>query len=223
MSLVTSHIQNDVDVTPQVEHAEEHHAMLQQHDNLDVTAIINFFESRLPLSLDFHEHLHYKNVDVLQYVLARMAITLNNESRTGYRRCLLQYLKDLQALPASVTSLMLRNANSTQAVHIEHFNALYSAFIPTVHNQPSEQIAVNGCTRNMPLFMVAKDHNDEYHQNKHVFGYSVAEKLPVTAPKWINVCLQIIRTKVDQCVRNPTTLQSIKKGKPGMYLFIFYT
>ena len=49
---------------------------------------------------------------VLVYVLARMAVVLEQEGRTGYRRCVMQFLHDMQNLPKSTHTLMLKNMNS---------------------------------------------------------------------------------------------------------------
>ena len=93
-------------------------------------------------------------MQVLEYVLARMAVVLDQEGRTGYRRCILQFLHDMEKLPKSVRRLMYMNMNSLQAVHIELIHALYASFIPDVHNKPTEQIAINECARNLTLFKV---------------------------------------------------------------------
>ena len=67
----------------------------------------------------------------------------------------MQFLYDMQNLPKGTQTLMLKNMNSLQAVHIELIHALYAAFIPAVHNRPSEQIAINECARNVVLFKVS--------------------------------------------------------------------
>ena len=57
--------------------------------NLDVRCILTLFRSRLPLCLDFVEHLHYSNTEVMEYMFARMAVALDTEGRSGYRRVLM--------------------------------------------------------------------------------------------------------------------------------------
>ena len=42
--------------------------------NYDVKAIVDLFESRIPAVLDFAEHLHFKNVSVLEYMMTLVQV-----------------------------------------------------------------------------------------------------------------------------------------------------
>ena len=145
-------------------------ALAQEKDNHDIKAIRNLFESRLPLVLDFIEHVHYSNTQVLDYVLTRMILLLDTEGRTGYRRVLMQFLNDLEKLSGDLRELLLRNMNSLCAVDIELLHGLYSSIIPAVHRCKTEQEAINNACRDVAVLKVVKEHNthyhDEYYQKK---------------------------------------------------------
>ena len=87
--------------------------------NLDVRAIINLFDDRLPTCLDFAEHCHYSNVEVLDAMLARIAVACDTEGRTGYRRTIMHFLHDIEVLPPDLRHLLLSNMNSLSAIDIE--------------------------------------------------------------------------------------------------------
>lgn len=110
--------------------------------NTDVRALFNFFEVSIPITVDFVEHAHYRNVDQLLYVLARTIVLLDTQHRTGYRRCLLQFLKDLLQLPQELQHILLKNFNSLCGVDIEHMHGMLAGIIPTVHKKESEQQVV---------------------------------------------------------------------------------
>ena len=108
-------------------------------NNIDLRCLFQFFESTIPITVDFVEHAHYSNITWLKYVLARIIVLLDQQHRTGYRRCLLQFLKDLIALPEEVQKLFLENFNSLCGVDIELLNGVLASVIPTVHRKPTEQ------------------------------------------------------------------------------------
>ena len=95
--------------------------------NIDIRCLVEFFSSTIPITVDFVEHVHYKNIDQLKYVLARTIVLLHQEHRTGYRRCLLQFLKDLIALPQAVQKLFLQNFNCLCAVDIELWHGMLAS------------------------------------------------------------------------------------------------
>lgn len=68
--------------------------------NCDVRCLLLFFRDTIPITVDFVEHAHFKNVKQLKYVLTRTIVLLHEQHRTGYRRCLMQFYKDLVAMPA---------------------------------------------------------------------------------------------------------------------------
>lgn len=137
-------------------HAEEYNeAASVLATNLDILCIFNTFESRLPTVLDFSEHTHYQNVDILQYVIARMAIALDSDGRTGYRRCIMHFLHDLQAFSEDLRNLLLSNINSLCGVHIERLHAMLTAVIAAVHNRSSEQDAINNACRDYCFLKVS--------------------------------------------------------------------
>ena len=88
-------------------------------NNLDVRTIINLFEDRLPTCLDFAEHCHYSNVEVLDAMLARIVVACDLEGRTGYRRTIMHFLHDMEVLSPELRNLLLSNMNSLSAVDIE--------------------------------------------------------------------------------------------------------
>ena len=145
------------------DYPNEYNNALRHETNLDIKAIINLFESRLPLILDFVEHLHYSNSEVLDYILARMVICLDTEGRTGYRRCIMSFMNDLEVLFSDLRELLLRNMNSLCAVDIELLHGLYSSIIPTVHRCRTEQEAINNACRDVPVLKIVKDHHSHYH------------------------------------------------------------
>ena len=83
------------------------------------TSIINLFEDRLPASLDFAEHTHYSNVQVLDAMLAHITVACDIEGRTGYRRIIMHFLHDMEVLPEDLRHLLLSNMNSLSAIDIE--------------------------------------------------------------------------------------------------------
>ena len=89
------------------QYPDEYSEASSNKDNYDVVSIFNVLQSRLPLALDFAEHLHHKNLDVLEYMLARIVMCLDTEGRTKYRRCLTQFLQDLEALSSRLRRLLL--------------------------------------------------------------------------------------------------------------------
>lgn len=184
-------------------------------DNLDVRAIFDLFESRMPACLDFSEHTHYNNVSVLEYMLARIAVALDTEGRTGYRRVLLQFLNDLEKVSSNLRKLLLHNMNSLSAVDIELIHGMLSSVIATTHRKRTEQEAINTACREFPVLKIANLHNACYHRSGRVFGYSVSDKLPVNASKYVDVCLDILRANIKKCMRNRVTADAIEKGKPG--------
>ena len=72
-------------------------------------------------------------------MLARTILLLDEKHRTGYRRCLLQFLKDLLVLPVSQQNLLLQNFNSLCAVDIERVHGMLASVIPTVHKKQSTE------------------------------------------------------------------------------------
>ena len=115
--------------------------------NLDVRCILTLFASRLPLCLDFVSHLHYRNTEVMRYMIARMAVALDTEGRSGYRRVLMHFIHDMDGLPASLSNLMFKNANSMCAVDIELMHGKFASIIPAVHHRSSEQEVINNTCR----------------------------------------------------------------------------
>ena len=115
--------------------------------NLDVRCILTLFASRLPLCLDFVSHLHYRNTEAMRYMIARMAVALDTEGRSGYRRVLMRFIHDMDGLPASLSNLMFKNANSMCAVDIELMHGKFASIIPAVHHRSSEQEVINNTCR----------------------------------------------------------------------------
>ena len=140
--------------------------------NLYVRALLNLFESRLPACLDFAEHTHYNNVAVMEYILARMAVILDTEGRTGYRRVLMQFLHDLEKLSPVARKLLLQNMSSMSAVDIELIHGMLSSIIAPVQRKGhTEQQVINNVCRGFANLKVATIHNSQYHRNKRSFGY----------------------------------------------------
>ena len=188
-------------------------ATAAKESNLDLQAIFDLFESRLPLSLDFVEHVHFQNTSVLDYMIARIILMLDSEHRTGYRRVLLQFLQDILSMPDDRKELLMKNMNSLSAVDIELMHGMLSSVIPTVHRAKTEQAAINNACRNFSVLKVASAHNNSYHKHLRTFGYSTIHKLPKQSVAWINVAFKILVSKINQCIARPTTAASIKVGK----------
>ena len=82
---------------------------------------------------------------------------------------------------------------------------MLSSVIPAVHNCKSEQKAVNKAIRNFILLAIARNHNRFYIREcyKSDAGYSVLDKLPITAQTYIKVCVTILQQKLNECMSKP--------------------
>jgi hypothetical protein len=115
--------------------------------------------------------------------------------RSGYRRCVSQFLHDVEQLSPQLRKLLFKNINSLSAVDIELLHGFFSSVIPKVHRCATEQEAINNACRDTPLLNVVKEQNNHYHKNAKDPGYSMAKQLPTSASVWVDLACTIIRSQ----------------------------
>ena len=175
-------------------------------DSLDMQVLHTLFGNTLPLATDFVVHLHYGSPTTVKQVIARMLLLLHSEGRTGYRRCLLKFVGDIDCLPAAQQDLLLSHINCLCGVDIELIHGMLSAIIPRVHNQVNDQTAVDNCIRDWKKNKAAIEFVKSKHakEKKHSPAYTIAQTLPDVSDKWIAIAREVITGLYDQVANGPT-------------------